>query len=42
VMERTKDYEFTIPREAIQNPERFLNDMIQKTYHQQQEVGEGS
>lgn len=42
VMERTKEQEFTIPREAIQNPERFLNDMIQKTYHQQQEVGEGS
>jgi len=42
VMERTKEHEFTIPREAIQNPERFLNDMIQKTYHQQQEVGEGS
>jgi ATP-dependent Clp protease ATP-binding subunit ClpX len=40
VMERTKDQEFTIPKEAIRNPERFLNDMIQKTYHQQQEVGE--
>ena len=32
VMERSGGHEFTIPKEAIQNPERFLNDMIQKTY----------
>lgn len=35
VMERTGQYEFVIPREAIENPERFLNDMIQLTYRQQ-------
>jgi ATP-dependent Clp protease ATP-binding subunit ClpX len=34
VMERTGEKEFTIPREAIENPERFLNDMIQRTYRQ--------
>ena len=34
VMERTGDAEFTIPREAIQNPERFLNETIQRTYRQ--------
>ncbi|MBI5571694.1 MAG: AAA family ATPase [Desulfomonile tiedjei] len=32
VMERSGDKEFTIPKEAVKNPERFLNDMIQKTY----------
>lgn len=34
VMERSAGQEFVIPREAIQNPERFLNEMIQKTYSQ--------
>ncbi len=34
VMERTGWHEFSIPKEAIQNPERFLNDMIQKTYRE--------
>ncbi len=34
VMERSGGKEFVIPREAVQNPERFLNDMIQKTYSQ--------
>ena len=32
VMERSGDKEFTIPKEAVKNPERFLNEMIQKTY----------
>jgi hypothetical protein len=32
VMERTGQKEFTIPEEAIGDPERFLNEMIQKTY----------
>ena len=34
VMERTGEKEFTIPKEAIQDPERFLNEMIQQTYRQ--------
>ncbi len=34
VMERTGEPEFTIPAEAISDPERFLNDIIQKTYRQ--------
>ena len=34
VMERSESHEFTISKEAIQNPERYLNDMIQKTYSQ--------
>ncbi|MFC1833415.1 AAA family ATPase [Thermodesulfobacteriota bacterium] len=34
VMERTGENEFTIPVEAIKNPERYLNEMIQKTYRQ--------
>jgi ATP-dependent Clp protease ATP-binding subunit ClpX len=34
VMERTREESFLIPKEAISNPERFLNDMIQKTYSQ--------
>lgn len=34
VMERTGQKEFNIPKEAIENPERFLNDMIQRTYRQ--------
>lgn len=32
VMERTGWREFTIPKEAIVNPEKYLNEMIQKTY----------
>ena len=32
VMERTGSYEFVIPKEAVQNPEKYLNDMIQQTY----------
>ena len=40
VMERSGDYEFTIPKEAIKNPERFLNEMIQKTYsHSDEAIG---
>jgi len=35
VMERTGQYEFVIPKTAIENPERFLNEMIQLTYRQQ-------
>ena len=35
VMERTGSDSFTIPKEAISNPERYLNEMIQKTYSQQ-------
>ncbi len=35
VMERAGGDSFTIPKEAISNPERFLNEMIQKTYSQQ-------
>jgi ATP-dependent Clp protease ATP-binding subunit ClpX len=36
VMERTGDAEFTIPKEAIANPERYLNEIIQQTYRLQQ------
>jgi endopeptidase Clp ATP-binding regulatory subunit ClpX len=36
VMERTGEEEFTIPKEAIRNPERFLNEKIQLTYRQQE------
>ncbi len=32
VMERTQDAEFIITREAVSNPERYLNELIQKTY----------
>ncbi|MHB8205543.1 MAG: AAA family ATPase [Desulfomonilaceae bacterium] len=32
VMERTGSHEFVIPKEAVQNPEKYLNDMIQQTY----------
>ncbi|MGB9617079.1 MAG: AAA family ATPase [Desulfomonilaceae bacterium] len=32
VMERTGSSEFTIPKEAIENPEKYLNEMIQQTY----------
>jgi ATP-dependent Clp protease ATP-binding subunit ClpX len=34
VMERTGSQEFTIPKEAVQDPELFLNEMIQNTYRQ--------
>lgn len=37
VMERTGDTSFNIPKEAIKDPERFLNETIQRTYRQQQE-----
>jgi endopeptidase Clp ATP-binding regulatory subunit ClpX len=36
VMERSGSHEFTIPKEAVQNPERFLNEMIQRTYRHQE------
>jgi ATP-dependent Clp protease ATP-binding subunit ClpX len=36
VMERSGAAEFTIPIEAIRNPEVFLNEMIQNTYRQQE------
>jgi len=39
VMERTGQYEFVIPKVAIENPERFLNEMIQLTYRQQELEG---
>jgi ATP-dependent Clp protease ATP-binding subunit ClpX len=42
VMERTGGDSFTIPQEAINNPERFLNEMIQKTYSQQDSLPDGS
>ncbi|MFA6223901.1 MAG: AAA family ATPase [Desulfomonilaceae bacterium] len=32
VMERTGSQEFLIPEEAVQNPEKYLNEMIQQTY----------
>lgn len=32
VMERTGSYEFLIPKEAVQNPEKYLNQIIQETY----------
>jgi endopeptidase Clp ATP-binding regulatory subunit ClpX len=35
VMERTGRHEFLIPKAAIENPESFLNGMIQQTYQQQ-------
>lgn len=34
VMERSGAHEFTIPTEAIRDPEVYLNDMIQQTYRQ--------
>lgn len=34
VMERTGRQEFIIPKEAIENPERYLNEIIQQTYQQ--------
>jgi ATP-dependent Clp protease ATP-binding subunit ClpX len=34
VMERTGSHEFAISKEAVRNPEVYLNDMIQKTYRQ--------
>jgi hypothetical protein len=34
VMERSGVQEFTISREAIENPERYLNEIIQQTYRQ--------
>lgn len=37
VMERTGDTSFNIPKEAIKDPERFLNETIQRTYRQQQD-----
>jgi ATP-dependent Clp protease ATP-binding subunit ClpX len=36
VMERTGSQEFNIPKEAVQDPERFLNEMIQNTYRQEE------
>jgi len=41
VLERTGDPEFTIPKEAIDDPERYLNDIIQQTYRQQDAETEG-
>ncbi len=35
VMERTKQTTFLIPKEAVRNPEKYLNETIQKTYRQQ-------
>jgi ATP-dependent Clp protease ATP-binding subunit ClpX len=32
VMERTGSQEFLIPKEAVENPEKYLNEMIQQTY----------
>lgn len=40
VMERTGRHEFLIPKEAVENPERFLNELIQQTYRQQDSQGE--
>lgn len=34
VMERSGTHEFTISKEAVRNPEVYLNEMIQKTYRQ--------
>lgn len=34
VMERSGAHEFTISKEAVRNPEVYLNEMIQKTYRQ--------
>jgi endopeptidase Clp ATP-binding regulatory subunit ClpX len=34
VMERSGRQEFIIPKEAIENPERYLNEIIQQTYQQ--------
>ncbi|MBM4329259.1 MAG: AAA family ATPase [Deltaproteobacteria bacterium] len=42
VMERTGQTEFTISKEAVQNPERFLNEMIQLTYRQMEAERVGS
>lgn len=38
VMERTGSHEFAISKEAVRNPEAYLNDMIQKTYRQHETV----
>lgn len=32
VMERAESNEFLIPKEAVHNPEKYLNDIIQQTY----------
>jgi hypothetical protein len=34
VMERTGAHEFLITKQAVENPERYLNDLIQQTYRQ--------
>jgi ATP-dependent Clp protease ATP-binding subunit ClpX len=39
VMERTGQSEFTINKEALANPEKFLNELIQKTYRQIEQDG---
>jgi hypothetical protein len=31
-MERAESNEFLIPKEAVHNPEKYLNDIIQQTY----------
>ncbi len=36
VMERTNEKEFTIPLQAIRDPERYLNEKIQETYRQEE------
>jgi len=36
VMERSGDTSFNIPKEAIKDPEHFLNETIQRTYRQQE------
>jgi len=36
VMERTGRQEFLIPKAAVENPERFLNELIQQTYRLQE------
>ena len=40
VMERTGESEFTITKEAIENPEKHLNELIQKTYRQLEQEGD--
>lgn len=36
VMERTGAHEFSITKDAVRNPEIYLNEMIQRTYRQQE------
>ncbi len=40
VMERSGAHEFLISKQAVENPERYLNDLIQETYRQTTSLAE--